>query len=805
MRSPVSLMFRKIFYSRRARKARKRLVALLPTSWMIVIGFSLHRPPVSECTYTNHGLDDEDDSHSNKQLCRIADSDEFVCVVNKDITFCTLGVAKCDTQVSEKSVDDICSIEFPLFFIIRLLLKSLKPDCIFTLASVLRSPSPLTNASFPKNDADNGDCVFVESAQKYHVKTCDMMQENCLSSLASVFALPFFNSPQCKNSRNGCCPSRSCHKPSIPASRNFVFTYELSTEIDSGGWSSIEQSFSKRFPPKVSYTHLYFDAVFAVCKAYRWPDLKPGEWLRRLPVCRVSSEDSPGQLCINPKHWSRVIFPDHSDSESVSGGTLTSDSSFDGEPDLFCVGISPTQRDTKSLFSLNKSILETQGCENPNMQPLRRNVSNLRSDYANIPPVLNPVDQFDLPVVMDKHFYSLKEVGSKVTYVDTADNSTDLISFLIPQTEPNCQSTFNNTGCHTTCTELTDGSLNSVHIDSSDSPMYRSLPASSCVSSSASTSEIDELGPCAAAERASFLEFTKQHVAPMNPKTRSWASLSYWEANRHVAHSWFKLSDPVVQVVYDNKPHYSHSKAKNTGTRRSSQNVHRSRGITYVCLSSLVAQPDSQLHNESIDQLELSCTSCTTSSSTSGSPTTERHHFSPIYNVSGQQFTNSFRLNFAPPSLSERKVSWRQCYRLGSHGLLLTLTPGGRVWLDNKTTSFDLPIFVSSACLSGKHNTSAGWPVYRVPAGCSILVFDQLVYQQKQFKSQASQTLTHVPVKLDELDCQPNSSNLLHFPVVHISLGKGWGPSYHRPDITHCPARLELWINVHDLSKQARQ
>ncbi|KAF5395201.1 Mothers against decapentaplegic [Paragonimus heterotremus] len=526
---------------------------------------------------------------------------------------------------------------------------------------------------------------------------------------------------------------------------------------------------------------------------------------QRLPVCRASSDDLPGRLCINPKHWSRVIFRDHSDSESLSGGTVTSESSFEGEPDLFCVGISATQRTTNSLFSLNESVLGTQNRENSNMQSVRRNVPSLRSDHANIPRVLNPVDQFNLLAAKDKYFYSLKDVGSELTNVDTAGNSSNVISFSIPQIDPTCQSTFNNTGCHTTCTELTDSSLNSAHIISSDSPMYQSLPASSSVSSSASTSEIDEQGLRTTAERVSFLKFIKPDVAPMNPKTRSWASLSYWEANRHVAHSWFKLSDPVAQVVYDNKLHYSSSEAKNTGTRRCSQNVHRSRGITYVCLSSLFAQPDNQLHSESIDQFELSYTSCTTSSSASGSPTTKHNDFSPICIVSGQQCTHSFRLNSTPPSLSERKVSWRQCYRLGSHGLILTLTPGGRVWLDNKTTLSDLPIFVSSACLSGKHNTSTGWPVYRVPAGYSILIFDQLIYQQNQFKSQASHTLTHVPVKLDDLDCQPNSCNLHHFPVVHISLGKGWGPSYHRPDITHCPARLELWINIHNLSKYARQ
>ncbi|KAF7258191.1 hypothetical protein EG68_04768 [Paragonimus skrjabini miyazakii] len=699
----------------------------------------------------------------------------------------------------------MCSIEFPLFFIIRLLLKSLKPDCIFALASVLRSPSSLTNASFPKNDVDNGDCVFVESAQKYLLKACDKMQENGPSSFASDFTLSLFDPPRCENSSNGCCLSRSCHKSFIPTSRNFVFTCELSTETDFSGRSPIEQLFSKGFSPKIRYTYLYVDAVFAICKAYRWPDLKPGEWLRRLPACRASSNDLPGGLCINPKHWSRVILLDHSDSESLSGGNLTSDSSFETEPDLLCVGISATQRARDSLFSLNKSILETQSRENPNMQPVCRNVPSLRSDSTNIPPVPNPGDQFNLPVATDSYFYSLKEAGSELINVDTAGNSSNLISFPIHQTDPNCQLTFNNTGCHTTCTELTDSSLNSSHMVSSDSPVYGSLPASSCASSSASTSEIDELGPRKMADRASFLEFTKQDVTPINPKSRSWASLSYWEASRHIAHSWFKLSDPVVQVVYDNKVHYTHSEVKNTGTRRSSQNVHRSRGITYVCLSSLVAQPDNQFHNESIDQLELSCTSCTTSSSASGSPTTGRHHFSPIYNVSGQQCTHSFRLNSGPPSLCERKVSWRQCYRLGNHGLILTLTPGGRVWLDNKTTLSDLPIFVSSTCLSGKHNTSTGWPVYRVPAGCSILVFDQLIYQQKQFKSQASHTMTHVPDKLDELYCQPSSSNLLHFPVVHISLGKGWGPSYHRPDITHCPARLELWINVHNLSKQAKQ
>ncbi|XP_018574141.1 mothers against decapentaplegic homolog 6 [Anoplophora glabripennis] len=44
------------------------------------------------------------------------------------------------------------------------------------------------------------------------------------------------------------------------------------------------------------------------CQTWRWPDLRQGSELRRLPMCRSASD--PVYICCNPYHWSRLCQPE---------------------------------------------------------------------------------------------------------------------------------------------------------------------------------------------------------------------------------------------------------------------------------------------------------------------------------------------------------------------------------------------------------------------------------------------------------------------------------------------------------------
>ncbi|KAG5887600.1 hypothetical protein JTB14_025759 [Gonioctena quinquepunctata] len=44
------------------------------------------------------------------------------------------------------------------------------------------------------------------------------------------------------------------------------------------------------------------------CQTWRWPDLRQGSELRRLPMCRTASDSV--YICCNPYHWSRLCQPE---------------------------------------------------------------------------------------------------------------------------------------------------------------------------------------------------------------------------------------------------------------------------------------------------------------------------------------------------------------------------------------------------------------------------------------------------------------------------------------------------------------
>ncbi|CAH8628735.1 unnamed protein product [Dicrocoelium dendriticum] len=262
---------------------------------------------------------------------------------------------------------------------------------------------------------------------------------------------------------------------------------------------------------------------------------------------------------------------------------------------------------------------------------------------------------------------------------------------------------------------------------------------------------------------------------------RAWANLSYWESNHHVAKGWFSLDDPVTYILYAEgiSKHSPKSSSGRPGDHFSC--VRHCRDASYIRLFPLVTQPSPRPHIRTICSTKL-----------------------PGFNDSNFTHTAQKRYSFFFPTDSRTparsSTSWRQCYRLGGSGLVLSLTPHGRIWLDNQAIANNLTVFVSSPCLSrGSKSTNAMcWPVRRVPSGFSIVIFDLLAYQRRLPES--FRTDTPSLAKASRSDTQANLiSSLVHHPLVHISLGKGWGPGYRRPDITHCPARLELWINTDSL------
>ncbi|KAA0194819.1 hypothetical protein FBUS_05907, partial [Fasciolopsis buskii] len=334
--------------------------------------------------------------------------------------------------------------------------------------------------------------------------------------------------------------------------------------------------------------------------------------------------------------------------------------------------------------------------------------------------------------------------------------------------------------------------------------------------SSTSTSGTEEFSARLKPKKPRPLIFCQSHLqTPLasSTVTKPWASLSFWEETKHIGQRWFNLVGPVVRVVYDVGDTEDWDSARTPSgpmkvgpAEPSFRHRRRRRGICaseckgpnahFIRLSRLVnrsrcSSSSSKLWDQPPDK------STCVGFSDYPHPAREKH----VSATQGRRFsTSSLTAWFPGNSPIKRSSSWRQCYRLGSQGIVFHVTTSGRVWIDNQTLATNLPLFVSSSFFIRNATSSlSDWPVYRVPAGYSILVFDQLAHRNAKleipvhFEKHAGSSGRPLPLR----DCTQNA------PVVHISLGKGWGPTYRRPDLTHCPARLELWINVEHLCKVA--
>ncbi|TPP66208.1 hypothetical protein FGIG_04019 [Fasciola gigantica] len=293
---------------------------------------------------------------------------------------------------------------------------------------------------------------------------------------------------------------------------------------------------------------------------------------------------------------------------------------------------------------------------------------------------------------------------------------------------------------------------------------------------------------------------------------KPWASLSFWEETKHIGQRWFSLTGPVVRVVYDvgdtedwDSASIPSDPIKSCPSQPSFPRRRRRRGISvggstgssthFICLSRLVNRTRCSSSSSKLWIQPPNSSQCTVCSDYA-QPTRDKH----VSATQGRRLsTSSLSALFPGNSPIKRSSSWRQCYRLGNQGIVFHVTATGRVWIDNQTLATNLPLFVSSSFfIRNATSPFSDWPVYRVPAGCSILVFDQLAHQNARPEVSIQLEKKH-PARSDRplplRDCTQNA------PVVHVSLGKGWGPTYRRPDLTHCPARLELWINVEHLCK----
>lgn len=228
---------------------------------------------------------------------------------------------------------------------------------------------------------------------------------------------------------------------------------------------------------------------------------------------------------------------------------------------------------------------------------------------------------------------------------------------------------------------------------------------------------------------------------------KPWSHISYWECNRHIGHKWLPVLTSALVVL--NEEPCSVTATNTTADNTSIRAVWSQQGR--LCLDRLVRHSVSpRAHSEDAISGRKKYHQIISNSVYSSSPTKQRR-------------------------------------RLSHEGISLLLLPKGKILLTNKTLT--TPIFVASPCFVQPGDLIASdWPVYRVAPTCSLVVFDARVYEDR---------LT------EACKITPWPGKSLFGPVLHISLGKGWGPAYRRTDFTHCPARLEIWLNLSTIKSHA--
>ncbi|XP_018651227.1 putative smad [Schistosoma mansoni] len=555
------------------------------------------------------------------------------------------------------------------------------------------------------------------------------------------------------------------------------------------------------------------DLLLAVCKAWRWEDLSPGDYLRRIGPCQFSEKHTNSQICLNPYHWSRVLIQDKIN-EKVHCSKYSSD------PDIVCLGLKHINHPNCSNHESHVKGLNI-GSEYPkDMMPLLlppSTLSSLLSSSSSSTESTSAETQIS-SIRMDQSYDSV------VSYDSITNNSSAPLltnhdtyaktkltywspHFLHKMQQKLHMNLMNSVSSLTKWKRLRDNTnftLSTCLVPSKDFNHTTPPPTTTTTTTTSISSSDDEMHSCSFILSSKnpindsslqnsnlhfnrFISINDHSVTINNEKSdlhsrlsspsplhylKPWANISYWESHHHVGRRWISGNN-----------------------------------------SSVIRSSSKQ------------CKKC--------------------YNyVDSFNDTSLIPNLIVHSSMYKSSSGWKQCCRLGSQGISLTLTTYGCVWLSNQALATNLPIFVSSPCFhfhnancssssSSSLNSSAedflvDRPVYRVPAGYSLLVFDLSSYenwlQQHSSSSSSASSSSYRQysgnnhngdnsnlsgnsnnsnnIDFDELHkthLWAKNNNLCKNPIIHISLGKGWGPSYRRPDVTHCPARLEVWINLEHL------
>ncbi|THD27277.1 hypothetical protein D915_001942 [Fasciola hepatica] len=254
-------MFRNILHSRRVNKARRRLMALLPPDRVTVPTFALRLSERHLATCINGALDlwSEDD------LMRLyVETKEVEGIIEPSIdnkltssqsspsqtvtTSLTGRSLKASSLTTHNTAGDVS-----LSHLIYILVKTLNPDSVFALDSVLRS-SILSGTSDRQSD-----CVFLTEVCicTNHIRAVRVVLDKALPVLL---------------------PDSQTDEVSIP-----MFTYRPISDQSSFRKyveTKLIESPATDLDTKENHSVLMFDPLLAVCKAWRWPDLSSGEWIR---------------------------------------------------------------------------------------------------------------------------------------------------------------------------------------------------------------------------------------------------------------------------------------------------------------------------------------------------------------------------------------------------------------------------------------------------------------------------------------------------------------------------------------------
>ncbi|CAH8544379.1 unnamed protein product [Schistosoma bovis] len=669
-------------------------------------------------------------------------------------------------------------------------------------------------------------------------------------------------------------------------------------------------------PPNtcVSGTALFcIDLLLAVCKAWRWKDLSPGDYLRRIGPCQFSEKHTNSQICLNPYHWSRVLIQDKINEENNC-------SRYSSDPDIVCLGLKHNHPNCSNHESHLKG-LNTDSEYPKDMMPLllppsvlsssssssssstestsaETQISLIRMDQScdsviSYDPIINNSSapllanhdtyaktkltycspQFLHKIQQKLHMNLVSPVSSLTKWKKLKNNRNfKLSTYLVPSTDFNHTTLLSPPPTTTTSTSVSssDDEMHSCSFilssnnPKNDNPLQNSnLHFNRFISISDHSVTINN--------EKSYLHSRLSSPSPLH-HLKPWANISYWESHHHVGRRWYQITNRKLNIVYNdvniNDDDHNNSDVKDklysspkqAYIHKENHSNYRSKSQSdYIYLSLLTLYQSNHVKyncksdcNRSFNELEnysttpsIACHTNRIIGNNSSIIRSSSKQCKKCYNYV-DSFNNASLIPnlIVHSSMYKSSSGWRQCCRLGSQGISLTLTTYGCVWLSNQAMATNLPIFVSSPCLQFHNANSSSSsssslnsstedflvdrPVYRVPAGYSLLVFDLSCYEnwlQQQSSSSSSASSSSCRQysgnnhngDSSNLSGNNNNSNNVDFnelhkthlwakknnlcknPIIHISLGKGWGPSYRRPDVTHCPARLEVWINLEHL------